>query len=163
MNIVTRFFLTSALLTACLPDAQAHCLVLRYNLVSKKESSDSSAAVDNPNRPPPSTTSFLAVIDLEKEFTQWSWNANSSLNTQTEDIWIDDGSPKTFSHGIGKDPNSKASSGWTKFGFFKSGSYFYVFNVDIEDFGYWGFDYGSFPRADPAPLARSTSEGAAAR
>ncbi len=89
------------------------------------------------------------VVDLEKEYQQRNWHPDPALNTKTDSIVIDEGASKTFDFTSGKSPYSVADSGWTKFGFFKSGSYFYLFHVGTEDFGLWGLDYGSLTASGP--------------
>jgi|GEM_PF-4067960 len=143
----TALFCSALILGLANQPANAHCLVFRAKLVSIKNSTATKGAVDQPL--PPSTTSGLFVIDLEKEYQAWNWSADSSKNTYTPTIWIDNGSVKSFGYGSEKDPNSSSYSGITKFGFFDSGQYFYVFSSDSENFGTYGLDYGAMTVSGP--------------
>jgi hypothetical protein len=148
MSSAFKSIVSGVLLAVSFQTAEAHCLVFRSKWVSAKRSSDSSAAESRSDLAPP-TTSLLMIVDLEKEYQRWDWNSDPALNTSTDSIWIDEGSVKTFSVISFKSPNSKSNSGWTKFAFFKSASYFYVFSVDIQDFGLSGYDYGSMSASGP--------------
>lgn len=148
MNAMLKSYIAAFLLLVFVRPADAHCLVFRCKGVLSKRSSATSAG-DLRTEEGSQSSSILLVVDLEKEYCQWNWNSDPALNTQTDTIVIDGGSTKTFDFGSGKELYSKSESGWTKFGFFKSGSYFYLFNVDQADFGLWGLDYGSVTASGP--------------
>ncbi len=148
MNATLNSFMAAFLLLLFVQPADAHCLVFRCKSVLGKRSSATSAG-DLRVAEGPQTSSLLLVVDLEKEYQERNWNPDPALNTKTDSIVIDEGASKTFDFTSGKSPYSKADSGWMKFGFFKSGSYFYLFHVGMEDFGLWGMDYGSLTASGP--------------
>lgn len=148
MTFLARLFTVGLLLAASPQLVQAHCLVFRAQTVSKKASTATSAA-DNIQ---PSTTSLILVVDIEKEYQTWSWNSNSALSTETNVIRVGEGTTNTFAYGSEKSADATAYFGDSKFGFFKTGGYFYLFSTDSENFGLSGMDYGSLYSSGPCTV-----------
>jgi hypothetical protein len=148
---LTSILLTAALFLSGAPEAlHAHCLVLRCKQISAKRSSTTSPATEGVVTD--GSIYQLFVVDIEKSYQAFSWNANSSLSTLTKTILIDESVPKTVRYGLQKDGTSSAYFEDLHVNFFNAGKYFCLFYSDSEDFGVYGMDYGTISVSGPCEV-----------
>lgn len=161
-HLTFEVLLIVIMLAMSVPRAQAHCLVLRARGVSEKRSSETSAA-ESPTSPAPVTSSLLVFVDLEMEYQRWDWNIDPKLSTAVDSIILDEGSSNSFATRSWSKSYAKAHYGWQKFGFFKSGTYFYYMRVGAQDFGPWGLDAGMMSCSGPCTASEVDIGGGSRR